>query len=495
MKVSTNQILFSSQLGGSNPPTDSVVITNSGGGEFTFSATKNADWMEIYIINSKAPGAVKIEVYLTGLSLGEYIDTVTVTANDALNSPQKVEVRFTVGDAIVANPLLIRFDGLAGAVNPGNQMLEISSLSSYPIPATISENLSWLSLTNTSGTTPFSTELTADISGLPSGILTGDIVISSSDAANSPYPVRCTFAISSWETVPISNGFDLGEVYFTSPNVGFAVGFLGSNPGFTGFIVKTTDGGQTWPNSHRSVGHPTQGITFIDTNNGWVVGDSGSLLFTTDAGGQWTDVPFQSLPIESGIDLWAVKFFDNQHGWIVGTEGTILATTNGGVTWLSQNSPSSLSLADVDFVSNSQGWIIGNNGVIMHTTNGGNTWASQTSGTNRDLWGISIITSEVGWIVGDNGLVLHTENGGALWTKMELAQINRFQDLIFVSPTHGWIVGTEGLILYTNDGGQNWQSQLSGTAEWLFSVFSLNNQLVWVVGENGVTLRTVSGGF
>ncbi|MEE4260632.1 MAG: YCF48-related protein, partial [Bacteroidales bacterium] len=72
---------------------------------------------------------------------------------------------------------------------------------------------------------------------------------------------------------------------------------------------------------------PLNDVTFIDSNNGWAVGDSGTILHTSDGGNNWE---FQ----ESGTiaDLNSVFFVDENYGWICGDSSIILHTDNGGVS-------------------------------------------------------------------------------------------------------------------------------------------------------------------
>ena len=68
-------------------------------------------------------------------------------------------------------------------------------------------------------------------------------------------------------------------------------------------------------------------VHFTDCNNGWIAGDYGTILHTSDGGNSWGK---QS----SGTSnlLWSVYFADPVHGWIAGDKGTILATMDGGGT-------------------------------------------------------------------------------------------------------------------------------------------------------------------
>jgi photosystem II stability/assembly factor-like uncharacterized protein len=51
------------------------------------------------------------------------------------------------------------------------------------------------------------------------------------------------------------------------------------------------------------------------------------------------------------FDLNRVTFVDTSNGWAVGDSGTIIHTTNGGINWMIQTSATLIRLSDVDFVA------------------------------------------------------------------------------------------------------------------------------------------------
>ena len=62
-------------------------------------------------------------------------------------------------------------------------------------------------------------------------------------------------------------------------------------------------------------------------------------------------------------------FLNQNTGWVIGDYGTILNTTDGGNNWLIQNSNTSDNLEGIYFSSVSTGYIVGTNGKILKTTN------------------------------------------------------------------------------------------------------------------------------
>ncbi|MDI6827648.1 MAG: YCF48-related protein, partial [Armatimonadota bacterium] len=67
-------------------------------------------------------------------------------------------------------------------------------------------------------------------------------------------------------------------------------------------------------------------------------------------------------PLPQGNNLADVHFVNSSNGWAVGDVGTILKTTNGGATWTPQVSKTVENLVDITFVDYVKGWICSENG-------------------------------------------------------------------------------------------------------------------------------------
>ena len=120
--------------------------------------------------------------------------------------------------------------------------------------------------------------------------------------------------------------------------------------------------------------------------------------------------------ITAGVtsNLKDVFMADASTGWAVGDSGTILKTTNGGETWTSQTSGATTSLKAVSAVSTSVAWIAGGGGAILKTTNGGGTWTNVGTGTS-DFEGVAALSDQIAYVSDANNL-LFTTNGGTSWS-------------------------------------------------------------------------------
>lgn len=125
--------------------------------------------------------------------------------------------------------------------------------------------------------------------------------------------LRTTDGGGTWsvQTIP-GQPLSLWSVFFANRDTGWTVG---------NGIFKTTDGGNTWIQNLNVTG--LLGITFTSELNGFAIGRN--ILCTTDGGANWSSV---SISVEHF--LHSISFVDQNNGLVVGTGGLIMKTTNGG---------------------------------------------------------------------------------------------------------------------------------------------------------------------
>lgn len=93
---------------GTDPPPDTVLISNGGQGVLTYEFSKDVDWLTLEPAageSSGEPDAIRIAYHLSGLQAGTHTANVAVVALSAENSPQHIRVMVTI-DTVRAD-----FDG------------------------------------------------------------------------------------------------------------------------------------------------------------------------------------------------------------------------------------------------------------------------------------------------------------------------------------------------------------------------------------------------
>jgi len=284
------------------------------------------------------------------------------------------------------------------------------------------------------------------------------------------------------------SGTDQGlyGIHFSDSNNGTVVGISGT-------ILRTSNGGSTWVQQASGTDLVLFDIFLSDENTGTAVGLGGIILRTTNGGETW--VPQSNGNFEA---LFSVFFSDLNNGIAVGHFGTILKTTNGGINWVQQSSGTTAQLRKVYFTDSVNGFIAGSNGTILFTNDGGNTWVQQFGGIQINLLGVSFTDINNGVVVGGSNLtgagIFRTTNGGQSWMQQHSISFEALTDVHFTDSQTGTAVGWNGIILRTTDGGITWVTQNSNSTSYLTSVYFVNSNIGYAVGSSGTILATMDGG-
>ena len=150
----------------------------------------------------------------------------------------------------------------------------------------------------------------------------------------------------------------------------------------------------------------------MDANTCMVVGLSGIIMRTTDAGSTWTE----QTPDDYSEWLYGVSCVNANWCVAVGDAGTILQTTNGGSTWTSQSHGITADLKSVACLDTARCFIVGFNDKVYRLKN--NEWVSAPSGTTSGLNGISCMNDFYNTCVAVGGrtIVRTTNTNGVIWT-------------------------------------------------------------------------------
>ncbi len=247
-------------------------------------------------------------------------------------------------------------------------------------------------------------------------------------------------------------------------------------------------------------------LNFVDADNGWIVGDSGSILRSTDGGSSWV-----AQSSGASASLHCVKFSDPFNGWIGGRTGLIGRSKDGGKSWAWQRptGDSASTVMTLFFINASNGWAGDNYGRIFHTQDSGRTWAAQSSGTSWAIKAIQFLDLNEGWATATNRVVLHTINGGENWTAEILDSLNYgrgvtvvFEDIYFVNHDKGWISTTSAFsntfahptpILCTTDAGTTWSLQFTPDNMSVTAISFQDERIGWASAFEGI-LFTGNGG-
>jgi len=281
----------------------------------------------------------------------------------------------------------------------------------------------------------------------------------------------------------------LYDLEFVSIDTGWVVGQGGT-------ILKTTDGGTTWIQQNSNTTNDLYSVSFIDHQNGWGGGKDGVLLKTSDGGISWqTGSIFPYI-----LNIYGLVFINDSIACAAidaanpfqGHYGKILRTTDVGNSWETVYEINGTSFFDFSSVQNNV-WSVGARSITASSTNYGETWNFLYSPTPHWLFGVYFVNDSTGWAVGggtDTELIVNSTDAGGSWQIQKLSyQYKTLHAIYFTNIRNGWTVGADGNILKTINGGVNWFLFESPTTNYLRKIQFPEVNTGYAVGANGTIIK------
>ncbi len=319
--------------------------------------------------------------------------------------------------------------------------------------------------------------------------------------------LRTTNGGNNWSDINDPPLSEVRSLDFVDENTGWALCNFYNLDNFS-YIFKTTNRGYNWINVYSITNVILNSLTFVNSITGYVCGDSGTVLKTTDGGNNWSNINY------GNINQNSVKFLNTNTGYICGSIGSIIKTTNGGINWVNQQSNIRANLNYIQFVDQQNGFIAADSGYILKTVDGGENWNLTFPYNNKSYRAVCFINPNTGFVVGDshtynpypisNTVVVKTINAGLNWT----ISINDgdggyyyFSDVLFLNDQIGWVVSSDnglGYIKKTTNGGLSWIQSFGPLGpdyygdSGLNCIFSLGENYTWVGGGSGAIISTTS---
>ncbi|MCZ7614179.1 MAG: YCF48-related protein [Ignavibacteriaceae bacterium] len=286
------------------------------------------------------------------------------------------------------------------------------------------------------------------------------------------FPLKSTGV---WTEVhPLIPRVDYWGIDFANADLPTGQAGTGWAVGEGGAVIKTTNGGQKWIWYESGVENTLR--TVASVNNGQRViaaGDGGIIIISEDAGETWIQL---SSPTTRNI--WNLQMITDEIGWMVGERGTALKTTDGGLIWVQQSMPyPTAPYWDVSFIDTLFGYMCTSSGIVLKTTDGGVNWIIQIAGDTRSLYTIYAIDTLRASAGGFAGKVVYTTDGGINWLNaggggISAPEINKIK---FMDEVKGFLASSGGFYKSTN-GGVSWYENNDLNQEFS-SVFTTNISL------------------
>lgn len=241
------------------------------------------------------------------------------------------------------------------------------------------------------------------------------------------------------------------------------------------------------------------------TSDAYVVGTSGLLLVSHDGGKTWERHHLnEGRPgndLHQDLDLYSISFAPGgKVGWLVGEQGLIMHTTDGGENWELQHSKSNTQLLSVAAVTDKEVSAVGDHGTIIWSDDGGQTW-TVTSLNNLTFYSVAFSDPNNGWVVGEFQTILHSGDGGKTWQVQRGGKVADFTvPPYFVVVPQGENViaaGQSGVFATTKDGGKTWQDGKLPSERSIYGATAATAAstagTVWLAGAEGTIFEGVPG--
>ena len=256
IRVSPASLSFTAQQGSSNPATQTLTISNTGGGTLNWSVSHDATWLSHTPGTGTGTGTVTISVLTGFLTAGTYNGVVTLYATGAPSVT--VPMAFTVtpsattaSTTINLNPSSLSYAATQGAANPVNQNVSLTTTGGT-VNWTISDDASWLAVNLTSGSGSSTLTASVNTAGVPVGTHNGTITVSS--AGISPRTVTVTLTVNAPATSSATLAWDANtendlagyKIYRATTSGGYGAPIATLQGNVTTFIASGLQTGTTY---------------------------------------------------------------------------------------------------------------------------------------------------------------------------------------------------------------------------------------------------------
>lgn len=197
----------------------------------------------------------------------------------------------------------------------------------------------------------------------------------------------------------------------------------------------------------------------------------------------------------SNIILKGVQFLSNSVGFIWGEQGTLLKTSDGGNTWINVPTSTTSAFDKLQVIDeNTIFYMTGS--TMMKTQDGGTTWTQITLPTTVPINSFNFFDALNGILCGGQylspnflGYLYKTTDGGINWVQSYIDSTRVFEKLFFINDSVGFIKsyqGSYGEINKTTDQGNTW-NVISGLSYWTLvsDIVSYNNGPAYVMSAFG----------
>lgn len=260
--------------------------------------------------------------------------------------------------------------------------------------------------------------------------------------------------------------------------------------GAMGEILYTDDRGAHWRPARRD--HDRRALLVDmafapDGKTGFAVGHEGWILRTSDGGDSWQEVAFSK---ENGEPLMSIARLPSGHWITVGAFGRALVSKDGGQTWQPLALPAEVEdkhLNHIASAADGQSWlIVGERGMVLRSTDAGQSWQSEPDFYNGSFYN-AMPASGGGWLVyGMRGNVFLQAAPGAAWTRSSVPAPVSFFGHAQDRTGRIVLVGQGGMLGISQDGGKTFGLQKVQGRATLTDIALFDRGQGWIASAAGL---------
>ena len=278
--------------------------------------------------------------------------------------------------------------------------------------------------------------------------------------------------------------------------------------GDSGLIIHTSNGGEDWETQFANDSLNVINLFFLNDQIGWGSAWSnyydiyGTFILTTSNGGLNWNSKYLSI---GEVFVNSFYFLDTLNGFALGSPRVFHKTTNGGLNWRPVNLDSSVASGfpphTIKFYSPKYGYACGGLhdiiGVVWRTTDGGENWTTVVDNLlSEPLYDLHIFDSLHVIVMGGDpeygASQVVTTDGGDTWEYTSLGILGFASDISFRTDTEGWApLVTQQKLLYTSDSGVNWNIYDTPDSTSITKICFPDSLHGFGVGNNGNIIKYV----
>lgn len=258
----------------------------------------------------------------------------------------------------------------------------------------------------------------------------------------------------------------------------------------TGKVWHTRSAGKRWKIIAHLDSIYFEKLWFSDSENGWLAGEKGTLLKTSDGGLSWQRVVVDSSSAPNLV-FYAMFWETNRIGFLSAQSITsppatfIYNTTDGGSTW--NRTPSPGLFFNIKKDATGKWWATGTD-KIFGSVNGLN-WTTEYTDSSKNLGqlrGLSVSPYGIA-AVGFKGSLMQKEE--EKWVHKKITA-NRMRQVVQLDAETFFVAGdktnTDQNALISKDGGNNWQEfPIKSDVHRMYE----SRHHLWLVGKQGLIMR------